>query len=102
MTETAIRDARILFVGGQEQYIKKMKNVYPDWTYLSMSERNTSKVKGNFDAVVIKNDHVSHNIVEKVMKYCKDTPVVYCKYSNVDRSIDEIKKCMDRFNVNLA
>ena len=80
----------VLFIGGHESFVSKMKKIYPGWTYLNPSERNCNKVKGDYTAIVIKFDHVSHNIIERALSFCKGTPIIYSRCTNLNRSLDEI------------
>ena len=83
----------VLFIGGHENFISKLKQAYPGWTYLNPEERNSLKVKGDFKLVVAKTDHLSHNILERAYAYVsRDIPTVYTKSTNINRALLEIKE----------
>jgi len=90
-TEVVIPSENVLFVGGQENFVSKMRKIYPNWTYLECGERNCKKVKGNYSLAIIKANHCSHNIIERALAHCGDIPVIYSNCTNVDRTIEEIK-----------
>ena len=89
--EVRIPSEKVLFVGGQENFINKMRKLYPDWTYLGSEERNCKKVKGEYSLAIIKANHCSHNIIERALAHCGDVPVIYSNCTNVDRTVAEIK-----------
>ena len=81
----------VLFIGGHEREIAKLKLKYPEWTFLRPEERNSNKVKKNFDLVIAKSDHVSHNIIERALAFVPDdVPVIYSNATNISRIENEI------------
>lgn len=79
-------DKNILFIGGHENEIAKLKLRHPEWTFLGPKERNSNKVKRDFDFVVAKVDHVSHNIIERALAFVpNDVPVIYSNATNINR-----------------
>jgi len=86
-----IPSENVLFVGGQENFINKMKKLYPGWTFLESGERNCKKVNGEYDLAIIKANHCSHNIIERALAHVGNVPIIYSNCTNVDRTIDEIK-----------
>lgn len=82
----------VLFVGGNVNFVKKLKKAYPSWVFIDPCERNCGKARGEFSLVVICANHTSHNIVERVMSRCKDVPVIYTNCTNVDRVTGEISE----------
>ena len=86
----------VLFVGGQENFINKMKKLYPEWTYLDTDERNSGKIKGEYELAIIKANHCSHNIIERALSRCKDVPIIYSNATNVKRALEEIKSGLQK------
>lgn len=86
----SILPQRVLFIGGHENFIKKVRQIYPSWTFLKPEEINSSKVKRDYALIVIQTNHVSHNIIERAKAFCKDAPVVYSNCTNVNRAINEL------------
>jgi len=88
---------KVLFVGGHENFVKKLKRMYPAWTFLKPEEINCAKVKRDYALIIIQTNHVSHNIIERAKAFCKDIPVVYSNYTNVNRMLWETKAYYTRF-----
>lgn len=88
-----LENARILLIGGHEIFVSKMKKIYPNWVYLSSEERNCKgKVSRDYDLIVAKTDHMSHNIMEKALAHVdKNVPIVYSHATNISRTIEEIE-----------
>ena len=91
---------KVLFIGGHENFVKKVRQTYPGWTFLKPEEINSSKVKRDYALIVIQANHVSHNIIERAKAFCKDTPVVYANCTNINRVIGEAKEHYSRFVSN--
>jgi len=87
----------VLFVGGHVDFVKKVRKVYPTWTFLDSSEINSNKVKREYSLIIIQTNHVSHNIVERAKAFCKDIPVVYSNCTNVGRALGEAKERYSRY-----
>ena len=91
ITADKLPDKNVLFIGGHENEIAKLKLRHPEWTFLGAKERNSNKVKRDFDFVVAKVDHVSHNIIERALAFIPDdVPVIYSNVTNIDRMEHEI------------
>ena len=88
-----LKNVRILLIGGHEVFISKMKKIYPNWVYLSSEERNCKgKVSREYDLIVAKTDHMSHNIMEKALAHIdKNIPIIYSHATNINRTIAEIE-----------
>lgn len=88
-----LKNARILLIGGHEVFVSKMKKIYPNWVYLSSEERNCKgKISREYDLIVAKTDHMSHNIMEKALSHMnKNIPIIYSHATNINRTIEEIE-----------
>ena len=88
-------DTGIMFVGGHPNFLKKLREVYPDWSYITKENvperlRQYNKQKMCF----IYTAHTSHPIywgVINALRNC-DTPYSYIKGTNLDRVITEMRQ----------
>lgn len=88
-------DTGIMFVGGHPNFLKKLREVYPDWSYITKENvperlRQYSKQKMCY----IYTAHTSHPIywgVINALRNC-DTPYSYIKGTNLDRVITEMRQ----------
>ena len=84
-----------MFVGGHPNFLKKLREVYPDWSYITKENvperlRQYSKQKMCY----IYTAHTSHPIywgVINALRNC-DTPYSYIKGTNLDRVITEMRQ----------
>jgi len=99
-----LKNARILLIGGHEIFIAKMKKIYPNWVYLSSEERNCKgKVSREYDLIVAKTDHMSHNIMEKALAHVdKNIPIIYSHATNINRTIEEIEAGYKQVTIKVA
>ena len=102
--EFLLPEENIIFAGGHQNLIKKLKFRYPEWLYindhdpdaLSFMQDTTDQTK--LKAVVFWAEHMSHVIDNKVRKQLTNkVPVIYVRATNLDKLEAQIKAGLQRF-----
>ncbi len=88
-------DTGIMFVGGHPNFLKKLRELYPNWIYLTHKnapERMSQYSK--LSACFICDEHMCHPLFYNVMASVKSTgiPYSYVKATNLDRAITEMRQ----------
>lgn len=88
-------DTGIMFVGGHPNFLKKLRELYPNWIYLthkSAPERMSQYSK--LSACFICDEHMCHPLFYNVMGSVKSAgiPYSYVKATNLDRAITEMRQ----------
>ena len=77
--QTALVRRKIVIVGGHPIWVKKLKEVFPEWKYISDENFRPSEVK-NLDGVerlYFYTDHMSHNMYETYIKAAREKKVPF-------------------------
>ena len=88
-------DTGIMFVGGHPNFLKKLRELYPNWIYLTHKnapERMSQYSK--LSACFICDEHMCHPLFYNVMGSVKSAgiPYSYVKATNLDRAITEMRQ----------
>lgn len=91
-----ISDKRIIIIGGNDNWIKKLKNEFPKWKYISanVSGAIEGSVVLNADMVYIFTDTLGHSSYYKFIKLIRDNNVSfrYIHGVNIEGNIRQIYK----------
>lgn len=83
----------ILFLGGHPNMVKKLRQIYPDWTYLDLKDRAQMRVDRIVDLCFIWSKHLSHTAMKMVARNIKgDFPMVYLEATNLSRLEAEMRE----------
>lgn len=83
----------ILFLGGHPNMVKKLRQIYPDWTYLDLKDRAQMRVDRIVDLCFIWSKHLSHTAMNMVARNIKgDFPMVYLEATNLSRLEAEMRE----------
>lgn len=87
--------AGIMFVGGHPNFLKKLRELYPNWIYLTHKnapERMSQYSK--LSACFICDEHMGHSLFCSVISSVKSSgvPYSYVKATNIDRVITEMRQ----------
>lgn len=81
---------RVLFLGGHANMVKRLRQVFPDWDFLTDDEFNSWTGSG-CDVIFFWTNHCSHSIWEYVeCRKEKRTPYLYVTATNINRLIAEM------------
>lgn len=81
---------RILFLGGHANMVKRLRQVFPDWDFLTDDEFN-SWTGASCEVIFFWTNHCSHSIWEYVeSRKEKNTPYLYVTATNISRLIAEM------------
>lgn len=88
-------DTGIMFVGGHPNFLKKLRELYPNWIYLTHKnapERMSQYSK--LSACFICDEHMGHSLFCSVISSVKSSgvPYSYVKATNIDRVITEMRQ----------
>ncbi len=93
-----IRDKKIIIVGGHENWVGYLKEIFPSWTYIKPSISNTLPESHalNADYLFFFTDTISHGSFGKYMNVVRkhELPYSYLHGTNIDRTISSIYKCV--------
>ena len=85
----------VMFVGGHPNFVKKLKDVYPNWAYIG-SENAPERLKqySKLEMCFIYTGHVSHPVYWDVLNSVKSSgaPYSFVKGTNLDRVITEMRQ----------
>lgn len=80
----------VLFLGGHQNMTKKLRNIFPGWTFLS-DDLFRSWTAKKLNAVFYWYNHSSHSMMKYVnARKDGDVPYVYVTATNIDRLIKEM------------
>lgn len=81
---------KILFLGGHANMVKKLRQFFPGWDFLTDDELG-SWTGGECEVIFFWTAHCSHLIQQYVnARKSKDTPYIYVTATNIDRLISEM------------
>lgn len=84
----------ILFVGGHPNFIKKLKECYPNWSYIvSKNAPERMKQYDKLTMCFIYSEHMGHPLYNGVINELRscDTPYSYIRGTNLERVIREMR-----------
>ena len=84
-----------MFVGGHPNFVKKLKDVYPNWAYIgSENAPELLKQYSKLEMCFIYTGHVSHPVYWDVLNSAKSSgaPYSFVKGTNLDRVITEMRQ----------
>ena len=81
----------VLFLGGHQNMIKKLKQYFPDWTYLTDDQlKRCSNIHQSI--VFYWTSHGSHKLMRYVFsKLQEDVNIIYVTATNLPRLISEME-----------
>lgn len=83
-------EKRILFLGGHANMVKKLRQIFPGWDFLTDDELG-SWTGGECEVIFFWSKHCSHSLQHYVdVRKSKDTPYIYVTATNIDRLISEM------------
>lgn len=83
----------VLFLGGHPNLIKKLKRIYPDWTYLGLKDIAQMRVDRSVDLCYIWSKHLSHTATKMVVRNIREAfPTVYLEATNLKRLESEMRE----------
>ncbi len=99
--ENAIRQKRIVIIGGHDNWTKKLKNRFPDWVFFSPTVSGTwnDKILLGADYSFFFTDTISHSTYNKFLNVIRERklPFGYIAEINLEKNIRQIYKevCVD-------
>ena len=83
-------DRKILFLGGHANMVKKLRQYFPNWSFLTDDELG-NWTGGECEAIFFWSKHCSHKIMQYVnVRKNKETAYIYVTATNIDRLIGEM------------
>lgn len=97
--QEALAGRKIVIVGGHPIWVKKLKEVFPKWKYISDENFRPSEVK-NLDGVerlYFYTDHMSHNMYETYIKAAREkkVPFGYIQGVNIESMVRFVYEDME-------
>lgn len=82
-------EGNVLFLGGHQNMTKKLRQIFPNWTYLS---DDLFKEIGQIDTIFFWTKHSSHSMMEFVAcRKSNDAKICYVTATNIKRLIKEME-----------
>lgn len=92
-SEIELPKTNVLFLGGHTNLVKKLKEQYPDWTYLGDETKTKAKSDRKVDICFFWSKHLSHRAVQIIRgNIMDDYPTVYVEATNLRRLEQEMKR----------
>lgn len=86
-----LQQYKILVVGGHDNWVEKMKALFPNWVFLTVEGANNRQLKHTqFDFLlfnIIKNNHGAYYRIQQLISKDK---MLYANHVNIPRSIENI------------
>lgn len=87
---TDLPDDGVVFLGGHENMVKKLRERYPRWTFLA--DESTQTVPTNVDIVYVWSGHLSHPLWKRVIDAIGSREkLLYVQATNLDRLKEEMQ-----------
>lgn len=86
----------IAFAGGHPNMVKKLKERFPNWDFISRTNGATEYRQANF--VFIYSAHMSHTLWQRVRSQMPNTPIFYVSGTNLDLLVQDMQKCYSAYN----
>ena len=91
-----LKKKKIIIIGGNQNWISKLRNRFPDWTYVSpdASGAMDAKIVRSADKVYFFTEVLSHKIYFKFINRLRAEaiPFGYLRGTNINRIIERIDK----------
>ena len=92
-SDVALPETGVLFLGGHPNLIKKLKQIYPDWTYLGLKDIAQMRVDRSVGLCYIWSKHLSHTAMQMVTRNVRgEYPTVYLEATNLNRLEVEMRE----------
>ena len=82
---------RVLLLGGHVRTTNRIKELYPDWTYVNPNTQRTNVEKTEYDVIFCLNKYIAHKQYWQAMKRGEGIPIYYSTSSNVDQILKAFK-----------
>jgi len=100
--EESLKDRRIIIVGGHDNWVGYLKEIFPSWTYIKPSISNTLPESHavNAEYLFFFTDTISHGSFDKYMNVVRkhDLPYSYLHGTNIERTVSSIYRELYRKN----
>ena len=94
--EAALREKKIIIVGGHGNWVGYLKERFPDWTYIKPSISNTlpENLAANAEYLFFFTDTLSHGSFNKYMSVVRKhgVPYSYLHGTNIEQTINSVYK----------
>lgn len=94
----AIKDKKVIIIGGHTNWIQKMKDMFPDWTYINFKSTTTidDNILNNADHVYFFTDFIKHNVYYRFINIVRDKkiPFGYISSINIDKCLKQMSNDM--------
>ena len=94
----AIKDKKVIIIGGHTNWIQKMKDMFPDWTYINFKSTTTidDNILNNADHVYFFTDFIKHNVYYRFINIVRDKkiPFGYISSINIDKCLKQMSDDM--------
>lgn len=82
----------VLFLGGHQNMVKKLKQRFPKWIYISEDKMRHYPNNTKHRIVFYWTNHTSHSITERICKkLSEDTVILYVTATNIPLLITEMQ-----------
>ena len=92
----ALRQSRIVIIGGHDNWTNKLRRIFPDWDYIATENYSTqtAAILNKADGVFFFTEYLSHKAYYKYLYYLRDHNLNfgYLHSVNIERTIKEIWK----------
>ena len=93
MKET-LANKKIVIIGGHNNWVTKLRNIFPDWTYLSPKTSGTvdNKVVSSAEFVYFFTDYIKHSTYNRFISIVREEkkPFGYIHSINIESNIQQI------------
>ena len=98
--EAYLKEKKICLIGGHENWIKKLRQIFPDWRYIRpniFQMKDVSELK-KYDCVFMFTDHLDHRTYQRFMAVVREAhlPIGYVTSVNLDRGMRQIYQTMKK------
>lgn len=101
----ALPDTNVLFLGGHENMVNKLREIYPKWTFISSFNSSTS-LPTTVKVIFIWAAHLSHLVWYRVDRFYPDRSLMrYVQATNISKLVEEMqyeyyKLCAENKNMS--
>lgn len=96
----SVKDKKIVIVGGHTNWIQKMKDVFPNWTYINFKSVTTinDSVLNSCEYLFFFTDFIKHNVYYRFINLVRDKkiPFGYISNINIDKCVKQIAEEVNR------
>ena len=95
-----IKDKRVVIVGGHSNWTQKMREAFPDWSYINFKSTTTidDSILDSAEYVFFFTDMLKHHVYYRFINLAKQkrVPFGYIGSSNIEKCIKQIAEEMER------